>query len=268
VVWGVRSSHRDLSRYDWVVRAVYRAARALAPRAELIICNSRDGAALHAELGYPRSRMTVVPNGIDTERFVPDPLARDRVRAEWGIAPDAPVVGIVGRTVPVKDYETFLRAASLLARRIPEVRFAVAGEAGEPQYAASMRAIAKALGIADCVLWTGPRRDVHAVYNALDVLALSSLREGFPNVVGEAMACGVPCVVTDAGDAAWIVGDTGAVVDVGDAPAFAAALERLLASRRDPAVRAWCRARIVREFGLQALVRGTERALERLEPGA
>jgi glycosyltransferase involved in cell wall biosynthesis len=144
----------------------------------------------------------------------------------------------------------------------------IVGE-GSRTYTAGLTALAAELGVADRITWTPPRRDVDGVFAALDVLTLcSAFGEGFPNVVGEAMACGTPCVVTDVGDAAWVVGDTGRVVPIGDAGALARAWSELLPSLGCPSLAERCRARIVAEFGLDALVRNTQTALARLERSA
>jgi glycosyltransferase involved in cell wall biosynthesis len=268
VVWGVRASRVDLSHYDRVSAVVLNVARRLARGADLIICNSRAGAADHVAQGYPADRVLVVPNGIDTRRFRPDPGARARLRSEWGIPEGAPLIGLVGRLDPMKDHRTFLRAAAALRREHPAARFVFVGR-GADGYVAELAALAAELGLADRLMWAAPRQDVTAVFAALDVLTLcSAFGEGFPNVVGEAMACGTPCVVTDVGDAAWIVGDTGRVVPVGDADALARAWAELLPSVGCAALAERCRARIVGEFGLDALVRNTEAALARLEPCA
>jgi glycosyltransferase involved in cell wall biosynthesis len=205
----------------------------------------------------------VVPNGIDTERFRPDPAARLRQRATWGVAADEPVVGLVGRLDPMKDHATAVRAAAALVAREPRLRLVFVGE-GPAAYVNEVRALASSLGVGGLVTWAPATRDVAAVYNGFDVLALcSAFGEGFPNAVGEAMGCGVPCAVTDVGDAAWVVGDTGFVAPVGDAAAVARSWAAALDARRaDPALGARCRARIVTEFSVPALVRRTLAALD------
>ena len=267
IVWGVRASVINLSAYHWLSAAIFRASCRLSRRADLIICNSQVGAAAHVGRGYPAARTVVVPNGIDTARFRCDPVARARLRAEWGVANDAPLIGLVGRLDPVKDHETFLRAAAALVRVRPDARFAFVGD-GNGAYAARLRALADSLGLGPRLVWSPARDDVTAVYCALDILTLCSVSEGFPNVVGEAMACGTPCVVSRTGDSPWIVGDTGAVVAVGDAEELARAWTGFLTSVGDAARAARCRDRMVRDFGLDALVRNTVRVLGRLEASA
>ena len=266
VAFGVRSSYMDFSRYERSEGAVWRLAALASRAADLVVYNSfagRDHALAH---GFSRRNAAVVPNGIDVERFRPDPEGGRRVRGEWGLAPGARLVGLVGRLDPMKDHGTFLRAAALLRAEDPGLRFACVGEGSGP-HAEGLRALEAQLGLGGSLVWAGARRDMPAVYAALDVLALSSsFGEGFPNVVGEAMACGVPCAVTDVGDAARIVGAEGAVVPPGNPAALAAGVRELLAepdaARRARGAR--CRERIAREFPLAAMVAAAGRELARL----
>lgn len=211
MVWGVRASNVDLSRYDWLSRLTFQLECFLSRFADLIIVNSHAGRAYHLAHGFPAKKMVVIPNGIDTERFKPDLQARVRVRAEWGIPEPKILIGLVGRLDPMKDHPTFLRAAALLYQQRQDVCFVCVGTGAE-HYAQEVYQLTRELNLFDQVIWAGACADMPAVYNALDIAVSSSYGEGFPNVIGEAMACGVPCVVTDVGDSAWIVGDTGWVV--------------------------------------------------------
>ena len=265
VAFGVRSSYMDFSRYERSEGAVWRLAALASRAADLVVYNSFAGRDYALARGFSRRNAAVVPNGIDVDRFRPDPGGGRRVRCEWGVAPGARLVGLVGRLDPMKDHATFLRAAALLRREDPGVRFACVGE-GPDGCARGLRGMAVQLGLDDSLVWAGARDDMPAVYAALDLLALSSRGEGFPNVVGEAMACGVPCAVTDVGDAARIVGDTGEVVPPEDPAALAAGLQRLLA---EPAAQlrgrgGRCRERIVREYPLAAMAAATGRELARV----
>ncbi|HVX06242.1 MAG TPA: glycosyltransferase [Rhodanobacteraceae bacterium] len=264
VVWGVRSAYMDRARYDRMARLTFRFSCLFARFADLIIVNSDAGAAHHAALGYPRARIRVIPNGIDTRYFRFDDDARARVRREWRIPDDALLVGLVGRLDPMKDHPTFLAAAARLAARDPHWRFVCVGE-GKPEDAAALHAQANELGLARRLLWASPRGDMPAVYSALDLLASTSYGESFPNVIAEAMACGRPCVVTDVGDCARIVGTCGAVVAPRDADAFAMAVESMLPTLADAeavrAMHAAARQRIVEAYSLEALLGNSKAAL-------
>ena len=226
VIWGVRRSLEGMEKEGRSTRLALAAGKALSFQPSRIIYNSRVSARQHEAYGYPADKTVVIPNGFDTEHFRPDPVLRTRVRAELGIDEATPLVGVVGRYHPAKDHENFLRAAHLVAREHPEVRFLLAGR--ETDTAAALQRLIADLELSGRVHAIGERRDVPAIMCGLDVLVSSSRTEGFPNAVGEAMACGVPCVVTDVGDSAWIVADTGRVVSPGAPAALARGIGELL----------------------------------------
>lgn len=265
VVWGVRSSNVDLSRYDWTQRLSFWLERRCAAWADVVIANSESGARLRVANGFPRATMRVVPNGIDTDKFHFDPEGRTRVRSEWHI-PDATVlVGLVGRLDPMKDHRGFLRAAALLAARDRRWHFVCVGH-GAAEYKAELVALADASGLTDRVTWVAARDDMAAVYSALDIAASSSYGEGFANVVAEAMACERPCVVTDVGDSAAIVGKIGSVVPPGQPLALADGIESAWGCVRDAGedLRAAVRRRVVEHYDVEALIEQSAHLLETL----
>jgi glycosyltransferase involved in cell wall biosynthesis len=243
----------------------FRAGAYLSRFADLIIVNSESGVRTHVALGYAPDRMVVISNGIDTSRFRPDPTAGRDLRRQWGIGQDVPVVGIVGRLHPVKDLATFLRASALVHGDVPLARFVCVGD-GAAAYKAELQQLAHDLGLEHCVLWTGSDLRVPAVMNALDVLCSSSVGEGFPNVIGEAMACGKPCVVTDVGDSARLLADCGIVVPPRSPEVLGEALLAMLAfgpeRRRLMGIHA--RTRVEDHFSIPRLVGETWSALESL----
>jgi glycosyltransferase involved in cell wall biosynthesis len=267
VVWGVRSTIINRARRDWLSRLNFRMSCSAARLADRIIANSEAGAAHHASLGYPHARIEVIPNGIDTARFRFEAAGRNRLRDEWKIAGGFTLVGLVGRIDPMKDHATFLQAAALLAARDERLRFVCVG-GGNTGFAQGIKALATRLGLDPRLVWAGARNDMAAVYSALDIAVSSSCGEGFSNVIAEAMACGRPCVVTDVGDSARIVGDCGAVVAAGDPPALADAIERIARKLEDPGeaaqLHAAARARIEESYSLDALLRHSEQALRAL----
>jgi glycosyltransferase involved in cell wall biosynthesis len=271
IVWGVRASNMQLHRYGWLPRILGRMAPALSRYADLVIANSFAGLAHAVSSGYPRRKMVVIPNGIDTERFVPCTESRARLRRQWGVSTGEKLIGLVGRLDPMKDHQTFLTAAAILARERGDVRFACVGD-GPPAYRRELQRVGTQLGLDGRLLWMpGQAHRMTDVYNGLDVLcSSSSYGEGFPNVLGEAMACGIPCVVTAVGDSARILGQSRFTVQAGDAGAFAERLDVLLNSPADEiaAMAAAGRQRIVNEFSIAHLVRATEQALASLLSGA
>jgi glycosyltransferase involved in cell wall biosynthesis len=259
VVWGIRSSDMDFRHYDWLSSLSFKLERFLSGFVDLFLANSKTGGQFQVARGFPEERMLVVPNGIDVQSFRPDADARKRIRKEWGVAECEILIGLVARFDPVKDHPTFLRA---VARSTGDnVRFVCIGW-GPDAYQAELRRMAHGFGVDNRIIWAGARGDMPEVYNGLDLLTLSSISEGFPNVVAEAMSCGTPCVVTDVGDSAWIVGDTGIVVPSKAPQALAAGwkdmIERL---RADDSLRAKARWRIADNFRRELLVERTTRAL-------
>jgi len=258
IVWGVRGSELDFSRYDWLFRASYWLSCRLSRTADLIIANSHAGSKGHVADGYPAKKMAVIPNGIDTNRFCFNSEGRKRIRHEWKVDDDNPLVGLVARLDPMKDHVTFLQAAAQLLTTLPNARFVCVGD-GPDLYKTFLHERTRFLGLTDRVMWAGMRSDVVDVLSALDVLVSSSaFGEGFSNVIGEAMACGVPCVVTNVGDSGFIVGKLGEVVAPKDPVAITNGIERLLARKIDPAV---IRRSVVERFSLAALIQATERQL-------
>ena len=192
-----------------------------------IICCSSDSLERHVAAGYVRARMTVIPNGFDNFRFQPNATLRKSFRQEMGVSPEVPLVGLIARFDPAKDHETFLRAAAVVHTQCPSVRFLLCGKDVDSRNRRLMNWI-DAMALRDCCLLLGVRDDVPRILAGLDVLVSSSICEGFPNVLGEAMAVGVPCVATDVGDSALVVGDTGRLVPPHNSDALAAACLELM----------------------------------------
>jgi glycosyltransferase involved in cell wall biosynthesis len=265
VVWGVRASDMNLGHYGRRSSLIFAVSCRLARFADLIICNSTSGLEHHAERGYPRRKMVVIPNGIDHIRFAPDPVARRAIRTEWGVPDTDLLVGLVGRIDPMKDHATFLRAARLVADQRPDVRFACVGH-GSPIARQALEGLTSELGLVDRVIWAGGRGDLAGVHNAFDLTVSSSAwGEGFPNVVAEAMASGVACVVTDVGDSGAVVGDTGWVVPSGHPVELASAISSALGDPGELARRGLrARERVVAEFSEDRRDRTTSDALLRL----
>jgi glycosyltransferase involved in cell wall biosynthesis len=265
VVWGIRRTSSDHTKMDRLSLALLRFSIRLSPFVDLIIFNSEAGLLNHAAMGMRSPRMEVIPNGFNVDLFKPDPALGLARREAWGVPEDVPLIGIVGRLDPVKDHPTFLRAAARLSVDFPTARFICIGS-GPAAYEARLKALAEELGIAGRVLWPGTSQDMHGAYNALSLLILASTDEGFPNVLGEAMACGVPCVTTRVGDAALLVGEIGRVVEPGDDEAMAGAAEQLLLEegpKHDERMAAG-RKRICETFSSEALARNTGELLNSL----
>jgi len=197
----------------------------------------------------------VIPNGIDVQRFIFAAEGKQRVRSGLSIPPDTKVVGHVARLHPMKDHAGFLGAAKEVADAYPEVHFLLVGRDVCPDTREVIRLVPDRLR--DRFHFLGERHDIPALMSAMDIFCLSSAwGEGFPNVLGEAMATGLPCVTTDIGDSAMIVGDTGVVVPPRDTVALAGGIDSLLAlSRENLRIRgASAREHIERNYTLGSIV--------------
>jgi len=259
IAWGIRNSGEHLERSSRSARLVLRACALLSGRVpKAIVCAAQKSAERHADKGYDRERMVVIANGYDLSRFAPNDEARQRVRAQWGLPQDVPAIGCVARWDPLKDHANLLRAVAALVRdgRDAGLRCVLIGR-GMDTANAELAALIDRLGLRDRLVLAGPSDDVPAAMNGLDLHVLSSCAEGFPNVVAEAMACGVYCVVTDVGDAAYIVGNAGVVVPPEQSEALARGIEmalREVASRGRARAGEAGRARVLENFDLARMV--------------
>jgi glycosyltransferase involved in cell wall biosynthesis len=257
VFWCIRCANVEMI-LDRVARTAYWFEPRLSHLADCIVVNSRAGLSHAASRGFPLDKMVHIPNGIDVSSFYPDPSAGQRVRVEWGFTAEERLIGLVGRLDPIKDHVCFLKSAARLAKEQPQARFVCIGD-GPAEYKVKLEALSHELGLQQKVTWLRTRPDMRAVYSALDVVCLSSLSEGFPNVIGEAMACNKHCVVTDVGDCSYLVGPTGTVVPPNDPNGLAGGLRQALASWRTPNERG--RQRILEHFTVAQLADRTERLL-------
>ncbi len=265
--WCIRNSNLDRDKTKFSTRAVVGLCASISKwvPSRILSC-SEKARQVHVACGYAAEKMVVVPNGFDLTRFKPDGHARQAVRSELGLEIDTPLVGLIGRFDPQKNHAGFFEAAGVLHRHMPQVHFVLAGQGIDVSKAALMQAITQEGVLANTHL-LGLCNDIPELMAALDVLASSSsYGEAFPNVLGEAMACGVPCAVTDVGDSAYIVGDTGRVVAPGDMAGLAAALKELLAlpPSEKAALGERARARVAEHFEIGGVVRKYEDFYETL----
>jgi len=264
VIWNIRQSNLDPSvnrrRTLGVVRLCAKMSSWLP---DAVICCSSQARRVHVAVGYCDAKLRVIPNGFDVAAFRPDPEARAAIRATLGIPDEAPVIGMVARFDPQKDHGTFIDAASRLRARCPSVRFVLCGNRISRENSQLVEWI-DAAGLTSACSLLGERNDVARVIAAVDVATLSSLGEGFPNAIGEAMACGVPCVATDVGDSAEIIGDTGLLVPPRNPGALADAWHLLLAKGGPylDALGARARARVTERFSIDAVARSYEQLYE------
>lgn len=212
VCWSIRDTPDSALRLKLTTRATILLSHWYLSRTTAIFNVSRRSSdyCVH-QFGWPPDKLKVLPNGIDSNRFRPDDQVRTQLRSEWGAAEDDLVVGMVARWMPVKNHPLFLEACGKLLAIRPTLKVALAGK-GCDRNNEELAHLLECYGLTGCALLLGPRHDIQRIYPALDALALTSRSEGFPNVLAEAMCCGIPVVSTDVGDAESIIGDFGKLV--------------------------------------------------------
>lgn len=258
IAWGIRHTTLEQGKSKkttiWIVKLLAKLSWWLPSR--IVVCAVR-AMDVHEALGYDRKKMHFIPNGYDLSYFSPRLKEGDELRSKWGGSDNIAVIGTVGRFNPQKDYDNFLHAIAVLRSKNVLFRCVMVGtnlKSDNHELVSTVRR----LGLEETVMLLGPRSDVPAVMSALDLFVLpSAFGEAFPNVVAEAMACETPCVVTDVGDAAYIVGDTGWVVPPSDATELGKKIEMALSERghwKWTSRKKSARRRILNEFHVQKMV--------------
>jgi glycosyltransferase involved in cell wall biosynthesis len=258
LVWGIRSS---LTVFTWQEMLFCRLCRWVSPRVPLIVFNSHAALRAHEESGFHCGRAAVVRNGIDTREFCRNEAGRAAARRQWRVTDENIVIGVVGRLHPVKGHETLIQAAEIVSRERDNLVFVVAGKGARIEY---LKQLVHGARLQNNFRWLGYCGDMTTVYSGLDLLVSASYGESLPNVVGEAMACEVPCIVTDVGDSAEIAGPNAIVVPPRDALALADGIRR--ACGYD--LQRWgvsARKRVDSEYSLDRLVEQTFDALRHLD---
>jgi glycosyltransferase involved in cell wall biosynthesis len=249
ILWNIRCSNMDLAQYPATTRWVFSLLTKLSRSPDVIITNSKVAKKHHVQSGYTPKRWEIIPNGFDTDCYRPDNEARKRMRHALGIDETSLVIGMTARYDPMKDHGNFLRAAGKVSATLPDVRFVLIGK-GVDENNPDITDMIKKNGLSGKVHLLGERTDLPNIYPAFDIFTLTSLfGEGFPNVLGEAMACGVPCVATNTGDSSDLIGNTGKIVPPRNHDAMAQAWMEMLSLSHDQRV----------EFGLMARERVKDR---------
>jgi glycosyltransferase involved in cell wall biosynthesis len=258
VVWSVRHSLHSLEAERWFMRALIRLSVPLSRGVAACIYPSVKACEQHLALGFRSDNAVLIPNGFDLARFRPMSYEeRSGARNAIGVGEGDFLIAHVARFHPMKDHLGFLRAISQVVRRKSNVRVAMAG-LGVSESNSALSSIIDELGLRNHVFLLGELRDVGPLLGSADCLCVSSAwGEAFPNVIGEAMATGTPCVVTDVGDSAAIVGDCGFAVPPSDINALAAALERLEQMSPNERHLLGCRARdrVTASFSIEKIAR-------------
>ena len=259
IVWNIRCSNMDFNKYGRMTLLTVKLCAALSRFPDLVLTNSSNAIGWHRRMGYRPRRFEVQPNGFDMQKYQKDEDAGEKVRQELGVAADAFLIGFVARFDPQKDHDTFFKAASRLAS-VPLVYFVLCGDDISWNNEKLVHMIKKAR-VEHQVLLLGRREDLPSIYNAVDIVTLpSAYGEGFPNVVGEAMACSIPCLVSDVGDSAEIVKETGFTFKAGDHSALAVLWQKVkgFSAEERRSLGEDARLRILKKFELGKVVRQYE----------
>ncbi len=263
VVWSVHQSLYNFAYEKWLTALVIRLDAYLSRAPRRIVYVSKTSASQHESIGYQKDRTLVFHPGFDTEKFAPSEEARLSLRRELSLKKDTILIGLIGRYHPVKDHGNFICAAERLSQNHANVRFVLCGK-GVNHENAELRGLIEKLRLERCTFLLGERPDIERIVAALDIAVSSSCSEGFPNVIGEAMAAGVPCVVTAVSDLPEIVGPTGRIVPVKDSVALAKGIEELitigLAGRQ--ALGAVARARTIERYSIESSIAQYEEVYE------
>ncbi len=251
LLWGIRTTDitKGGSRLTRCIRWLCARLSWIIPAQ--IVCVAESARLIHERLGYRADRMAVIPNGLNVEKMVAAPSVVASLRSDMEIPVDAKVVGMVGRFNPVKGQQLFVQAAALVASQNPDVRFLMVGRGCDSSNSTLVSWIAET-AYPECFVLLGERQDVPVCLAAMDIFVLPSRTEGFPNVLAEAMAMSRPCVSTDVGDAAVVLGESGKVVPPDDIYALAKALIHMLGLSIDQrsALGQAARRRIEQEFSM------------------
>lgn len=256
LLWNIRYSLYDIALEKLNTRFIIKLCAVLSSIPDATIYNSKIATVQHQKSGYSLSRHRVIPNGFDSQIFQPSAAFRQAIRLELNIGAEEIVVGHVARFHPMKGHDILFDAIQLLYNKYPRVHYVLSGR-GVCCSTEEFRQFLSRFPVSNRIHLLGERQDIPALTSSFDLaVSSSSWGEGFSNTVGEAMSSGVPCIVTDVGDSAWIVGEGGMVVPPSQPGALAAAIEKgiLLDSNQRKTLGAKGRSRIEKHFSIREIV--------------
>ncbi|GAB4529532.1 MAG: glycosyltransferase [Pleurocapsa sp.] len=266
ILWSIHHSLYSLRSEKIPTQAIIRLGSFTSKAVAKIAYVSQKSQIEHQKIGYSKENSCVIPNGFDTSLLQPSAQIREQFRKSLNLPSESILIGSIARYHPMKDHANFLDAAKILLADFPTANFVLVGPEVDKNNPALTQQI-KSLGIGDRVYLLGERTDIPQITPALDILTSSSaFGEAFPLVIGEAMSCGVPCVATDVGDCAWIVGDTGQIVPPQDAAALARGWQTILSldSPQKQALGIAARQRIIDFFSLDFVVSQYEKLYDNI----
>lgn len=259
VLWNIRHSLHDVSKKKILTSIIIRVGAWMSFMPMKIIYNSIVSSSQHHAIGYSRQKTIHLPNGFNTSQFQPSTKARCTLRHQLKLDDDVPIIGLVARYHPIKDFHNFVEAAASLSKTYHGVHFVLVGRGVDAQNRELVQQISHH-HLDDRFHLLGEVTDTAEITAGFDIATSCSRGEAFSNTIGEAMACGIPCVVTNVGDSALIVADTGVVVPPRDAVKLAIGWESILKldlhARRKLGAKA--RERILEKYSLADIVKQYE----------
>ncbi len=266
IVWNIRCSNMEMKHYAFLTRVIMKICSYLSCFTDGIIVNSHIGLRLHQKYGYNPKLWKWIPNGFEVNKFKPNMEFRSAIRQKLLLSDMDFVVGMIARFDPMKDHVTFLKAASALAKTVPNIKFLLVGKNIDDSNSVLIKTI-EAQNLKGKILLLGVHQKINELLCALDLLvSSSSFGEGFPNVLGEAMASGVPCIATDVGDSRIILENAGKIVPPNDVSALVNAIEWILnmSSNERALLGQLGRERIVKNYALSNMLENYQQFYELL----
>ena len=266
LLWNIRQTLYSMAYEKAGTAFVIKAGAKLSGIPASIVYNSKLSSLQHEKIGFKDSKTILIPNGFDLDAFKPDSTAKSKLQKSLNLSPDSSLIGLIARYHPMKGHADFLAAAQVVVAKKPNVHFLMVGTGVDQSNQDLMNAV-QSSGISTRIHCLGERKDVSAIVAGLDVLCVASIYgEGFPNVIGEAMASGVGCVVTDIGDSALILGEGGIAVEPGNPKGLSEGIHRWLdmeANERERIKHA-LRDRVTKNYSIASVARAYENLYEQL----
>lgn len=256
IIWGIHHSNLDKDKNKRLVLIIAKINSYLSKYVYKIVSCSKYATSKHVQLGYCESKFVNIPNGFDLSMYHKQENSKQVLCRELCIDENQRIVCHVARWDKLKDYETLTSALALLKNKLPDTHFVLCGTGIDKSNEELLRMV-EAKNILENTHLMGRRNDVPLIMSASDILVLSSSGEAFPNVIGEAMACETPCVVTDVGDCKFIVGRYGISVEKENPEKLAEAMEEILILDQENlnTMGRLCRERVIKDFEIKKVVR-------------
>lgn len=257
LIWNVRHSNLELKTNKLRTLLIAKINAILAHKVDMITYNSEKAYETHSKFGYNNKKSIVVENGFELEKFKFDPFSRDRLRRELKLNDVEKVLITVGRWNIQKDYNTLIKGLAKVKKNNADIKMIMVGKDLEDNNKELVALISK-YNLNDNIILLGLRKDIPQLLSVADIYISSSQGESFSNAIGEAMACELPCIVTDTGDSKKIVGDSGSVINVKDYGALADKIDEMFKRDKLDEMGKIARERIIKNYEIRNVVKKYE----------